>query len=672
MLRQQLFARKSLERLRSEMEGENRLRRVLGPVALTAMGVGAVIGAGIFVTTGETAATKAGPSVMLAYVVAGVGCVLAALCYAEFASMAPVAGSAYTYAYATLGELFAWIIGWDLVLEYAMSCGVVAADWTKYFNELLEVLFGKGGRVPEWLSNDPFTVFDKATGATGWLNLPAVLVMAAVTVILVVGIRESATTNALLVAVKVGVVLFVIVVGWHYVNPANWTTIPPEQRRVITVPELLQRRPDIAALVPAEKHRTFEDGKHLLREHPEIANVVTPEELTDIKNLKSDADKWGLISVFGLNRWLEPLDERTRSPFLPFGATGILVAAAAVFFAYIGFDAISTSAEEARKPQRDVPIGILASLAICTLLYLGVSAVITGMEPYYEIDENAAVAVAFRRLAVKEGSTLLRISAGVIAVGAVAGMTSVLLITLLSQARIFLAMARDGLLPPRVFAAVHPRFRTPHLSTMLTGGLLCVITAFTPINLLFNMVNIGTLLAFVIVCAAVFMLRMTRPEADRPFRCPAVYLIAPLGILVNLLMMLFLPLETWVRLGGWLLIGLVIYFGYGFRHTVMAREQWRRQPGHDGLPDDAYPHSGDYRRRLRLSLVFCAVTAAASVLWAAAVEWWWQRRELTTTWTFEPHTIVWVARACAVFVSFMFLVNLLEWRKVPPAAKAVA
>jgi APA family basic amino acid/polyamine antiporter len=475
-----------------------------------------------------------------------------------------------------------------------------------------------------------------------------------------------------LVGVKVGVVLFVIAVGWAYVDPANWTQIPPKDRRIITVPELLQRRPDIAKLVPEEKHRGFTDGKHLLREHPEIANVVTPEELTEIKDLKSDADKWGLVSVLGLNRWLEPLDDRTRSPFMPFGLTGILVAAAAVFFAYIGFDAISTSAEEAKRPQRDVPVGILASLAICTLLYLGVSAVITGMEPYPRIDENAAVAVAFRRLSEREGSWVLRISAGVIALGAVAGMTSVLLISLLGQARIFLAMARDGLLPPRVFAAVHPRFRTPHLSTMLTGGLLCVITAFTPINLLFNMVNIGTLLAFVIVCAAVLMLRITRRDAPRPFRCPAVYLIAPLGILVNLLMMLFLPLETWVRLGGWLLAGLVIYFGYGFRHTVLAREQWREQPGHADLPDSAYLASPEYRHRLGISLAFCTVAAAACLLWAGAVEWWWQREELRTTWTFEPSTIVWAARASAVFVSVMFLVNLREWRQAPPAAKAPA
>jgi APA family basic amino acid/polyamine antiporter len=661
MLWKQMFARKSLERLQSEMDGENRLRRVLGPVALTALGVGAIIGAGIFVTTGETAATKAGPSVMLSYVVAGLGCVLAALCYAEFASMAPVAGSAYTYAYATLGELFAWIIGWDLVLEYAMSCGVVAADWTKYFNEFLEAVSSKDWRVPEALSNDPFTV-----GANGMLNLPAVLIMAAVTVVLVIGIRESATTNALLVATKVGVVAFVIAVGWRYVKADNWIRVPVEERRIITVPEFLQRRPDIARLIPPEKHRAFTDGEHLLREHPEIEKMVGEDEAKTIRKLKSDVDKWGMISVLGLNRWLEPLDDRTRSPFMPFGITGILVAAAAVFFAYIGFDAISTSSEEARKPQRDVPIGILASLAICTLLYLGVSAVITGMEPYPKIDEDAAVASAFRKLAESEGSKLLRFSAGAIAVGAVAGMTSVLLITLQSQARIFLAMARDGLLPPRVFGSIHPRFRTPHLSTMLTGGLLCIVTAFMPISLLFNMVNIGTLLAFVIVCAAVFLLRLTRPDAPRPFRCPAVYLIAPLGILVNLLMMLFLPLETWVRLAGWLLAGLVIYFGYGFRHTVMARE-WFEQHNAGKLPAAAYLHSAEYRRRLRFSLVFCAVMAAATILWAAAA--WWYKDRMTTTLTFEPTTITWVATASAVFVSILFLVNLREWWNVSPSAK---
>jgi basic amino acid/polyamine antiporter, APA family len=671
MLGKQLFAKKSLERLLEEMKGENRLRRVLGPIALTSLGVGAIIGAGIFVTTGETAATKAGPSVMLSYVVAGFGCLFAALCYAEFASMAPVAGSAYTYAYATLGELLAWIIGWDLVLEYAMSCGVVAADWTKYFNEFLQAfqnLTGIGGRIPDWLSTDPFTEIDKLTGAKGTINLPAVVIMALVTLVLVIGIRESATTNALLVMTKVGVVLLVIVVGWRYVDRANWTGIPVEERPIITVGELFQRRPDIARLIPEEKHASFVDGEDVLKQHPELAEKLSAEDLSLIRHLKSDADKWGMMSVLGLNRWLEPLDDRTRNPFMPFGVTGILVASAAVFFAYIGFDSISTHAEEAKRPQRDVPIGILSSLVLCTVLYLGVSAVITGMEPYPKIDENAAVAVAFQNLAAKEQSKYLSVLTGLIAAGAVAGMTSVLLITLLSQARIFLAMARDGLLPPRVFGAVHARFRTPHLSTMLTGGLMCVIAAFTPISLLFNMVNIGTLLAFIIVCAAVLMLRVTRPEARRPFRCPALYLVAPLGIAVNLLMMLFLPLETWLRLVGWLLIGLVIYFGYGYRHTIMARESWRQRPGNADLTDEAYYQSGEYRERLRFSFLFCGVVLALALIGLALVVGLRLAGKLTTTLTFEPRTILWLASGVTAFLLFLFLTNLLEWRKIQNAS----
>jgi APA family basic amino acid/polyamine antiporter len=674
MLGKQLFARKSLERLHAEMEGENRLRRILGPIALTSLGIGAIIGAGIFVTTGETAATKAGPSVMLSYVVAGLGCALAALCYAEFASMAPVAGSAYTYAYATLGELLAWIIGWDLVLEYAMSCGVVAADWTKYFNEFLEALLGAPWRIPGWLSTDPFTAI-RGSDAHGMINLPAVIIMAAVTVVLVIGIRESAVTNALLVIIKVGVVLLVIVVGCWYINPGNWTRIPVQDRRDITVSEWLKRHPDIAQQIPPEKHRELADGARLLREidaNPRLKEQIKPGERGVIEGLKSSAEKWGLISVLGLNRWLEPLDDRTRNPFMPYGLTGILVASAAVFFAYLGFDAISTHAEEAKKPQRDVPIGILASLAICTVLYLGVSAVITGMEPYPQIDEDAAVAVAFRHVAQQENSLLLRITTLLIAAGAVAGMTSVLLITLLSQARIFLAMARDGFLPPSVFGVVHPRFRTPHLSTMLTGGLLCVITAFTPINMLFNMVNIGTLLAFIIVCAAVLMLRVTRPDADRPFRCPAVFVLAPLGMLVNLVMMMFLPLETWLRLAGWLMIGLVIYFGYGFRHTIMAREHWQQQPGNAGMPEGHYYHSADYRRRLGASLIFCGIVAALSLTWLAYTAWLRWHKQLAATLTFEPGTIVGVAVGVCAFFSFMFLVTLVEWWRWRPHAKAVA
>jgi APA family basic amino acid/polyamine antiporter len=567
MIRKQLFARKSLETLLAEMKGESRLRRVLGPIGLTSLGIGAIIGAGIFVTTGEAAATKGGPAIMLSFVVAGLGCALAALCYAEFAAMVPVAGSAYTYAYATLGELLAWIIGWDLVLEYAMSCATLAADWTKYFNELLEILFD--WRVPNWLANDPYTSLAKWD--TVGINLPAVIVMALCTMVLVIGIRESVTTNAILVGVKLGVVLFVIGAGCWYVNTANWISIPVENRRITDTAELLRRRPEIAQLIPEKERHSLPDGRTLLQRYPEIAKVVSPEELADIKQMKSEVSKWGLISVFGLNHALEPLDERYRSPFMPYGLSGIMVAAAAVFFAYIGFDALSTHAEEAKNPQRDVPFGILASLAICTVLYLAVSAVLTGIQPYPEIDEEAGVAVAFKHLARQENSWLLKASAGLISAGALAGITSVILITFLSQARIFLAIARDGLLPHAIFGAVHPRFRTPHLATLLTGSILCVVTAFTPIHVLFDMVNIGTLLAFVIVCAAVLLLRIRRPEAERPFRCPGVFALAPLGIFVNLAMMLFLPLETWLRLVGWLVLGMVIYFAYGFWRSALGR-----------------------------------------------------------------------------------------------------
>jgi APA family basic amino acid/polyamine antiporter len=567
MLGKQLFARKSLETLLEEMRGENRLRRVLGPITLTSLGIGAIIGAGIFVTTGEAAATKGGPAVMLSYVVAGLGCALAGLCYAEFASMAPVAGSAYTYAYATLGELFAWIIGWDLILEYAMSCAVLAADWTKYFNELLQILFGEKWRIADHLSNP---TFKENWTYVGGLNLPAVIVMALCTVILVIGIRESATTNAVLVSIKLGVVLFVIAVGLRYIAVANWFDVPVTERRITDTGELLHRHPEIARLTDPRDRPNLMTGEELLEKYPEIERSVSRELSATIKNLKSEERKWGMISLLRLNRWLEPIDDRWRSPFMPYGLSGIMVAAAAVFFAYIGFDAISTHAEEAKRPQRDVPIGIISSLAICTVLYLGVSAVITGMEKYPDIDENAAVAVAFRRLAEKQGSGILRAAAGLIAAGALAGITSVILISFLSQARIFLAIARDGLLPHRVFGAVHPRFRTPHVATILIGILLCIITAITPIDVLFNMVNIGTLLAFVIVCAAVFLLRIRRPDAERPFRCPWVHVLAPLGILVNLSMMLFLPIDTWLRLVIWLAIGLLIYFLYGWRHSVLG------------------------------------------------------------------------------------------------------
>jgi APA family basic amino acid/polyamine antiporter len=508
----QLFAKKSLETLLAEMADEKRLRRVLGPTALTALGVGAIIGAGIFVMTGRAAREDAGPAIILSFGVAGLGCALAALCYAEFASMVPVAGSAYTYAYATLGELFAWIIGWDLVLEYAMGCATVASGWSGHFDEFLQATFG--WHIPAVLASDPFSM----PGA--WINLPAVLIMALVTLVLVLGIRESAVTNAVLVLIKLGVVVTVIAVGWSYVNPGNWTGIPVEAREI----------PD------------------------------------------DPARKWGVLGLLGLNHQLVHVDDSVRSPFAPYGLSGIMLGASIVFFAYIGFDAISTHSEEAKRPQRDVPLAILTSLALCTLLYVMAAAVITGLIPYPQINVRAALAAAFNNLASQEQSPVLRAVAVLIAGGALAGITSVLLVNFLSQARIFLAMARDGLLPPGTFGAIHPRFRTPHRSTMLTGIVVCLLAGFTPIGQLQNMVNIGTLLAFVVVCAAVLLLRVRRPDAERPFRCPLIYVVAPCGVAVNLAMMLFLPWDTWLRLVVWLVIGLGIYFMYSRYRSVVGQQ----------------------------------------------------------------------------------------------------
>jgi APA family basic amino acid/polyamine antiporter len=593
MIWKQLFGKKSIETLLAEMAGENRLRRVLGPISLTSLGVGAIIGAGIFVMTGRAAAELAGPGIVLSYVVAGLGCLFAALCYAEFASAVPVAGSAYTYAYATLGELFAWIIGWDLVLEYAMACSTVASGWTHYLNELLKVLFNYS--LPDAITNATFS------GGFGvQLNLPAVLIMALVTIILVIGIRESATTNAILVMVKLGVVLFVIVAGWHYINTKNWTGIPVDQRLTpaeVQFPDLTKdyiseheklkgveadaRYKQLLAEVQA-KYRVEtkkETDAQLVKQLPKAeADIKAADEIIAkaSKNAESKAaESWGLLAFLGINRQLVKVDDNVRSPFIPYGFSGIMLGAAIIFFAYIGFDSISTHSEEAKKPQRDVPIGIIASLLLCTVLYILVSLVISGMEPYPDIDAKAAVAAAFRHRAeaaeaAGQPSTMLRVSGTLIAIGALAGLTSVLLITFLSQARIFLAMARDGLLPQNIFGVVHPRFRTPHRSTIITGVLICLVAALFPTEELENMVNIGTLMAFVFVCSAVLMLRIKRPDAHRPFRAPFVYVIAPLGIAVNLIMTLFLPWETWARLVIWLVIGLVLYFCYGFWHSVQA------------------------------------------------------------------------------------------------------
>jgi APA family basic amino acid/polyamine antiporter len=447
-----------LERSRAERGG---LRRALGPLDLVALGIGAIIGTGIFVLTGVAAVDHAGPGVIASFAVAGVACALAALCYSEFASMLPVSGSAYTYAYATLGELLAWIIGWDLILEYALASAAVAVGWSGYVRDILG---GFGIVLPAALAGAP--------GEGGLFNLPAAAVLRGITALLVVGIRESATTNALIVALKLGVVLFVIAAGAGYVQPTNW------------------------------------------------------------------------------------------QPFAPHGWNGIMGGAATVFFAYIGFDAVTTAAEESRRPERDMTIGILGSLGICTVLYLIVAAVVTGMSPLSEIDRAAPVAVAFRRLG-------LDFAASLISLGAIAGLTSVLLVMLLGQSRIFFAMSRDGLLPA-VFSRVHPRFQTPHLSTIGVGAAVALVAGVVPLRELVELVNIGTLFAFVIVSAGVIVLRRTEPGMARPFRCPWVPWVPLASIAACAYLMASLPAATWLRFGLWLALGLLVYGFYSRRRSSLS------------------------------------------------------------------------------------------------------
>ncbi|MGW8256536.1 MAG: amino acid permease, partial [Thermoguttaceae bacterium] len=586
-----IFAKKDLEMLLAEMAGDHRLHRVLGPVALTALGVGCIIGAGIFVTTGVAAANIAGPSIIVSFAVAGLACTLAALCYAEFAALAPVAGSVYTYTYTTLGEILAWIIGWDIILEYSMGCAAVASVWGNYLNELLKAI--GVWPIPAPFCTDPMTPLKDST-VHGIINLPAIFIIGAICTILVLGIKESARTNALLVIIKVSVVLFVIGVGIAYIQPSNWDSIPVTQRvlpqeRILTsiVEDRLheefpgekigrgkpaergeelkgqlkatyriewsaaeaRRLQESGRISAAEAQRLVEGTQKQYSEklpvsdkEKQIVEKLLPEVRE--KGKADELDNWGLLGYLGLNRWLLPLDDATRTPFMPYGISGLMLGAAIVFFAFIGFDSISTHSEEARKPQRDVPIGILTSLVLCTLLYVAVAAVITGMVPYPQIDIHAPIANAFTQRAAAEESAVLRISGALIAAGGLAGMTSVLLVLFLSLARVFMAMARDGLIPP-VFGRVHDRFRTPHVATITAGCVIALVSALTPIYELIKMVNIGTLMAFSMVCAAVLILRIQRPNVKRPFRCPALFLIAPAGIVVNLLLMLFLPIESW-------------------------------------------------------------------------------------------------------------------------------
>jgi APA family basic amino acid/polyamine antiporter len=474
-----IFATKSMHRLMEESgDKENTLRRTLTASNLTALGIGAIIGTGIFVLTGTAAANHAGPALVLSFILSGVGCLFAGLCYAEFASMIPIAGSAYTYSYATLGEFIAWIIGWDLILEYLFGASTVAVGWSGY---VVSFLHDYGIDIPAALCNAPLAFDDKAgwmsTGAI--LNFPAVFIIVIMTALLVVGIRESSRFNNVIVLVKIAVVLLFIFFGIAYVDTTNWVPFIPDN--------------------------TGEFGK--------------------------------------------------------FGLSGILAGAGVIFFAYIGFDAVSTAAQEAKNPQRDMPKGILYSLLVCTVLYIAVTLVMTGMVYYTKLDVPAPIAVA-----IDQGGKALQWLSPLIKIGAIAGLSSVILVMLMGQPRIFFSMAKDGLLPA-AFAKVHPKFKTPHITTMLTGGVAAIVAGLFPIKILGELVSIGTLLAFVIVCIGIIILRRNRPELPRPFKTPLVPLVPILGALICLAQMVALPADTWLRLIIWMALGIVIYFFYGRKRS---------------------------------------------------------------------------------------------------------
>jgi basic amino acid/polyamine antiporter, APA family len=488
-----LLKTKSIETLVEDIAKGKHLKRTLTALDLTLLGIGAIIGTGIFVLTGTAAANQAGPAITVSYMMAGLACAFAALCYAEFAAMIPIAGSAYAYAYATLGEVIAWMIGWDLILEYAVGSMTVSIGWSGYFQRILA---GFGWGLPHWMCAAPHTM----PGAV--INLPAVLIVLAITVLLVVGIRESARFNATMVAIKLVAVLFFIVAGVKFVKPENW------------------------------------------------------------------------------------------SPFAPYGWSGIMAAGAVVFFAYIGFDAVSTTAEEARNPSRDLPIGIIASLVICTVLYIVVSAILAGIIPVTHYRTVEAALAGTPIVSSVESTSFLNApvayalhvidqdwAAGLISAGAVAGITSVLLVMLMGQPRIFFSMSRDRLLPEGV-SKVHPRFGTPYITTIITGVIVAFVAALTPINVVGEMTSIGTLFAFVVVCSAVMTLRIKRPEARRPFRVPFGYLFPVLGVLSCLYLMLSLSAITWVRFLVWLDIGMMIYWFYGRTHSPLAdRAEQQAQSG---------------------------------------------------------------------------------------------
>ena len=477
-----LLRRKSVTQLQADALTDHRLKRALGATNLTALGIGAIIGTGIFVLTGTVAAQNAGPAVVLSFVLAGVASIFAALCYSEFASLVPMAGSAYTYGYATLGEVFAWIIGWDLILEYALGAVTVSIGWSGY---VVSFLHDIGIDIPAQLSAARGTLITLADGTqiAAIFNLPAVIIIGIVTLLLVIGIKESANANNVIVIIKVAVVLLFIVGAAHAVNPANW--------------------------------------------HPFM-----------------------------------PPSTGVRGQF---GWSGVMQGAGIVFFAYIGFDAVSTAAQEAKNPQRDMPIGIIGSLLICTVLYILVSGLATGIMSYRDLNVPDPIAVAADHAGLGWMSSLIKL-------GAIAGLSSVILVMLLGQSRILWTMADDGLMPKFV-SKVHPKFRTPWITTILTGVVVAFFAAILPIRDAASLVSIGTLLAFVIVSIGVLVLRVREPELPRKFKAPIVWFVAPMGALSALYLMISLPWRTWERLIIWFVIGMVVYFFYGVRRSNLAKQR---------------------------------------------------------------------------------------------------
>jgi basic amino acid/polyamine antiporter, APA family len=482
-----VFRTKSIDTLLAEARstGEGTLKRTLGPGALVALGIGAIIGAGLFVRTAAAIADRAGPSVVLAFIVAGVGCAFAGLCYAEFASMIPVAGSAYTYSYATMGEFVAWIIGWDLVLEYAVGAATVAIAWSEYFNRVLGYF---GWDIPYQWRHSPF---ESMNGVGGIMNIPAIIILAILSALLIKGTRESAFVNNIIVITKVSIVLLVIAIGWQFINPANHTPFIPS-----------------------------------------ATTYTTPQ---------------GVTHAYG-------------------GLMGILGAAGVVFFAFIGFDAVSTAAQETKNPKRAMPIGILGSLAVCTILYVLFSYVLSGVATVEDFrTQGREASVAFAISTYMTGYEWL---SRLVTVAILAGFSSVILVMLLGQSRVFYSMSRDGLVPP-VFSDIHPRFKTPWKSNMIFFVLTALFGAFIPGDVVGEMTSIGTLFAFMLVCAGVWIMRSRRPDLQRGFLVPALPLVAILGILSCGLMIYGLGWTNWVRLAAWLLLGLVIYFGYSRRHSKL-------------------------------------------------------------------------------------------------------